>query len=93
MKVRDLKTELEKNIDKAKVNKYMTSVSHWIKRIFESDKGRYVTRDFNEIDTLETLAGMDLISLRKGDGDNIIAELTDSGRELHQDFTGHGYYL
>ena len=93
MKVRDLKNELEKNTDKMKVNKHLTSISHWIKRIFDADKGQYVTRDFNEINTLETLTGLRIISLRKGSGDDIIAELTEEGRELFRDFTGHGYYL
>ncbi len=93
MKVRDLKNELEKSADKNSVNKYLTSVSHWVRRIFDSGNGQYTTRDFNEIDTLETLAGIGIISLKKGSGDNIVAELTEEGRELFRDFTGHGYYL
>lgn len=93
MKVRDLKNELEKMIDKGSVNRYLTSVSHWTKRIFESDKGQYITRDMLEIDTLENLANIGIVSIRKGGGDNVIAELTPEGKELFRDFTGLGYYL
>jgi len=93
MKVRDLKNELEKMADKGSANRYLNSISHWVKRIFDSDKGQCVTRDFQEIDTLENLANLGIVSLRKGSGDNIIAELTDSGKELLRDFTGLGYYL
>jgi len=93
MKVRDLKNQLENTTDKGNVNRYLISISHWLKRIFDSDKGQYATRDFGEIDTLENLANFGIITLRKGSGDTIVAELTKDGRELLQDFTGLGYYL
>ena len=79
--------------DKGSATKYLNSISHWIKRIFDSDKGQYITRDFNEIDTLENLANLGIVALRKGDSDNIIAELTHEGKELFRDLTGLGYYL
>ena len=93
MKVRDLKNQLENTTDKGSINKHLTSISHWLKRIFDSDKGQYATKDFNEIDTLENLANFGIVSLKKGGGDTIVAELTKDGRELLQDFTGLGYYL
>lgn len=91
MKVRDLKEMLEKS--GSGNSRALTSVSHWVKKVFESDKGRYTTMDLIEVGALENLAGLGIVSLEKGDDDNIIAELTKEGKELMRDFTGLGYYL
>lgn len=93
MKVRELKGSLEQQVDKVKLNPMMTSISHWVRRIFDSPKGQLTTYNFGDIDTLEKLAEIGLVSLKKGGGDNVIAELTEGGRELYRDFTALGYYL
>ncbi|MBI3259227.1 MAG: hypothetical protein HYZ54_07130 [Ignavibacteriae bacterium] len=93
MKIRDLKNNLEQNLNKVRANKYVNSISHWIKKIFDSEKGQYNTNDFNEINTLENLAGIGIVSLTKSPADEVIAELTPEGKELHKDFIAHGYYL
>ena len=94
MDVRTLKNTLEEKAGKDSSNKMLTTVSHWMKRIFESNKGQYETRDFNDIEALEKLVALNIVALKRGSGrDNIIAELTKDGKELHMDFTKLGYYL
>lgn len=93
MDVRKLKNTLEERADKPKVNNMLTSVSHWVRRIFDSNKGQYETADFNDIETLEKLVELGIVSMRRGSDNSIVAELTKEGKELYMDFTKLGYYL
>ena len=92
MNVRNLKTTLEEKGSK-NANSTLTALSHWVRRIFDSDKGQLETASIEDIETLEKLVNMGIVSLRRGGGDNIIAELTKDGRELYMDFVKLGYYL
>ena len=93
MDVRTLKNSMEEKAGKTNANSLLTSVSHWMKRIFDSGKGQYETRDFNDVEALEKLVEFGIVTLRRGSGDNIIAELTKDGKELYMDFMKLGYYL
>ncbi len=94
MDVRTLKNNMEQHAGKSDTNNMLTSVSHWVRRIFDSNKGQYETGDITEIDTLQKLVDLGIVQMKKGaEKGLIIAELTKDGRELHMDFVKLGYYL
>lgn len=94
MNVRALKNTMEQHAGKSDTNKMLTSVSHWVKRVFDSTKGQYEAGDITEIDTLQKLVDLGVVHMKKGPEKGlIIAELTPAGKELYMDFVKHGYYL
>lgn len=94
MDVRQLKTILEERNPGGNANKQLTTISHWVKRIFDSDKGKHEAGDITEVDTLQKLADLGIVQMKKGSEKGLIlAELTKEGRELYMDFMKLGYYL
>lgn len=92
MDVRKLKTTMEQKGNKNASNT-LTSVSHWVRKIFDSNKGQLETSSIEDMETLEKLVHLGIVSLKRGSGDMIITELTKEGRELYMDFVKLGYYL
>ena len=89
MKVRELKNFLELQLDESQVTKTLNGYSHWIAAIHKA--GEYVTSNPKDTQSLKRLEDLKVVELKEVKG-QLVATLTKSGRELYQDFYGHGYY-
>jgi hypothetical protein len=90
MKVRELKNFFELQADEAAAGSLLVGISHWVKAVLEKDG--YSTSNPKDVQSLRKLEELKLVELREKSGVHT-ATLTSSGRELYQDFYGHGYYL
>jgi len=90
MKVRELKNFLELQTDEASAGQGLKGFAHWVSAIFQAKE--YVTGNPKDAETLKKLEKLDIIELQEDKGQTI-AVLTKAGKELYQDFFGHGYYL
>lgn len=89
MKVRELKNFLELNMDERLITQALTGYSHWINAIFQA--GEFVSGNEKDIKNLKSLEELKLIDLTEKAG-KMVAVLNKSGKQLYQDFFGHGYF-
>lgn len=89
MKLRELKNFLELQVEESQVTRLLSSYSHWINAIFQAKE--FATSDQKDIETLKKLSELKVIDVKEEKG-QLIASLNKSGRQLYQEFYGHGYY-
>ena len=89
MKLRNLQQFLSLNIEDSAMNKTLTSISHWVKILNQTDS--FETSSEKDIATLEKLSALKVVSLKKRGG-SAKASITKEGEELYIDFFKHGYY-
>lgn len=85
MKVRELKNFLELNMPEQQITRALTGFSHWIAAIFKAEE--YVIGNPKDMEMLKSLEDLKLVEIRGKK-----AVLTKGGKQLYQDFYGHGYY-
>lgn len=89
MKIRELKNFLELHMDEARAGQMLATFSHWVNAVFQAKE--FEARDPKDIESLRKLAELKVVDIRE-EGGRAVASLNTSGRELYQDFYGHGYY-
>lgn len=89
MKVRELKNFMELNMEERRITAVLSSYSHWVNAIFQAKE--FITNNPKDMQSLKKLEDLKIIEIQEQKG-QFIATLTSSGRELYQDFYGHGYY-
>ncbi|MFH1978690.1 MAG: hypothetical protein ABIJ92_05175 [Candidatus Aenigmatarchaeota archaeon] len=88
MNVRQLKDSLSIMMDESLVTNTINKLAHWINKLNESD---YSTDKENDLKALNLLEKVKLIELKEEDG-KTTATLTESGKELYNDFFNLGYF-
>ncbi len=91
MKVRDLKNRLEILIEESKVMPQLIKISHWVNKIHKEKNGEYMTTEPSEIAALKQIGKLGIFELEDQKGATFV-KLTEEGKELCNDFVGHGYF-